>query len=160
MTFENKITVNGKQYNGFSEVPDEFKVIFKDENANGIPEILEGVFEGFPGKDSKNVDALFSSISYNGKIYSSKNELPPKAREMLEKGLSRLDNSGLKISTGVQNEATVASGTGSNDVSGEVPESLRNEVSELNPGFKFRLAMTAIFLVLALVYILWLIKLI
>ncbi|MFI5212136.1 MAG: hypothetical protein ACHQIH_04580 [Ignavibacteria bacterium] len=160
MTIENKITVNGKQYNDFSEVPDKFKVIFKDENVNGIPDILEGVFEGFPGKDSKNADALFSSISYNGKIYKSKNELPPEARDILEKGLSRLDNSGLKISAGVQNAAAVTSGTGSNDVSGEVPESHRNEVSELSPGFKFRLAMTAIFLLLALVYILWLIKLI
>lgn len=160
MTSENKITVNGKEYNDFSEIPDEFKVIFKDENANGTPDILEGIFEGFPGKDSKNTDALFSSISYNGRIYKSKAELPPEAREILEKGLARLNSSGMKISAGTQSAATFTTGEGPGESSGQVPESLRNEVSELNPGFKFRLVMTFIFFILALVYILWLLKMI
>lgn len=34
----------------------------------------------------------------------------------------------------------------------------RNEVSDLNPGFKFRLTMTIIFFLLAVIFVYWLLK--
>ena len=57
-----------------------------------------------------------------------------------------------------------ANGKEYKDIS-EVPEEFKpgtqkisNEVSELNPGFKFRLTMTIIFFILAVVFIYWLLK--
>lgn len=152
------IVVNGKEYRDFSEIPDEYKVIFKDENKNGIPDMLEGILGSFDPKNHKNIDAQFSTLFYKGKTYKDSRELPPEAREILEKGLSGLDKTGLKIAPGVYNYTQLSAGTGTVDSADKVPQGLRNEASDLNPNFKFRLIMTAIFFVLAVVYILWLLK--
>ncbi len=36
-----KITLNGKEYSSIDDIPNEFKVLFKDENNNGILSELE-----------------------------------------------------------------------------------------------------------------------
>ena len=150
------IVVNGKEYRDSSEIPDEYKVIFKDENKNGIPDMLEGILGSFDPKNHKNIDAQFSTLFYKGKTYKDSSELPPEARKILEKGLSGLDKTGLKIAPGVYD----ASASEKEAMTDQVPQGLRNEVSDLNPNFKFRLVMTAIFFVLAVVYILWLLKMV
>ncbi|MEO8512681.1 MAG: hypothetical protein ABI543_03915 [Ignavibacteria bacterium] len=162
----NKITVNGKEYNSISEVPDEFKVLFKDENNNGIPDFVEGLLAG--ANDIKNtavqtsgnneVNANFTSFFYNGQQYKDMNQLPPEAKQMVEKGLGNLEKSGMKIATGFTGNPKNENGNAVN--LSNMGAEQKDVMQELNPGFKFRLIMTIILFIMAVVYIVWLAKLI
>lgn len=156
-----KITVNGKEYNSLSEIPDEYKVVFKDENNNGIPDMVEGILSGMNDLNnpavnksgSSSVNANFTTFFYNGQQYGSLDQLPTNAKQMVEKGLARLEKSGTKIMTPVDN---------SNSGGIPVNQNSSNEdaIQELQPGFKFRVIMTIILFVLAVIYIIWLTKII
>jgi len=157
------ITVNGKEYNSLNDVPDEFKVIFGDKNNNGIPDFVEGLLNTADVQKSAPLEANFSTFFYNGTQYSSIDSLPPEAKEKVQQGLAALEKSGIGImkpksdpinTVGTTQEAV-------NTGQDKIPESLQQEAQqELRPGFKFRLAMTIVFFILALVYILWLLKMV
>lgn len=157
------ITVNGKEYKSLNDVPDEFKVIFGDKNNNGIPDFVEGLLNTAELQKNAPMEANFNTFFYNGTQYSSIDSLPPEAKEKVQQGLAALEKSGMGImkpkgtpvNTGGAAEQTM------NAVQDKIPESLQQEAQqELRPGFKFRLAMTIVFFILALVYILWLLKMV
>jgi hypothetical protein len=174
MSAFNKITVNGKEYNSIEDVPKEFKVMFEDKDNNGIPDFVEGILAG--ENDLKNsavhtsgnsgINANFTSFIYNGRQYSDINQLPPEAKQLVERNLSNLAKTGMKIAAGFTNQFTnqQAPQTGntqtlvnSNPTTKDV---MQDSDAQLNPGFKFRLVMTAILFILAVIYIIWLTKLI
>jgi hypothetical protein len=166
MALENKITVNGKEYRDINDVPPEFKVLFGDKNNNGIPDFVEGILETGNKSNSNSLTANFNSFIYNGKQYPSLDSMPPEARELVQKGLDSLNKSGMKIMMPKAEQTNIP---GIQTDTGKVSPSLRQEAmqnetlqneaqQELRPGFKFRVAMTIVFFILALVYILWLLK--
>lgn len=156
-----KITVNGKEYNSLSEIPDEYKVVFKDENNNGIPDMVEGILGGMndlnnPAIDksgNSNINANFTTFFYNGQQYGNIDQLPPNAKQMVENGLASLEKSGMKIMKPADNGS-------SGGITGSQNSSNEEAMQELQPGFKFRVIMTIILFVLAVIYIIWLTKII
>jgi hypothetical protein len=157
MSFENKINFNGKEYNSLNDIPDEFKVMFKDENNNGIPDFVEGLLDASATGSHKPLVANFNSFFYNGKQYSSIDQMPPEAKEMVSKGLGKLDKAGF----GIMMPKNGNTDNSINQTTINMPQELKDEAQqELRPGFKFRLIMTIVLFVLALVYIFWLIKII
>ena len=107
---------------------------------------------------SKGINANFTSFIYNGSQYKDMEQLPPEAKEMVQNGLNSLEKSGMKIATGFSNSNTEKVNREEGNLG---TASVQNDVvQELNPGFKFRLTMTIILLILAIVYIIWLAKLI
>lgn len=152
MSFESKINFNGKEYSSLNDIPDEFKVMFKDENRNGIPDFVEGLLNTSQGSSVKPLVANFNSFFYNGRQYSSIDQMPPEAKEMVNKGLAKLEKSGF----GIMMPEVKSPGTAS-----EIPAQLKEEAQkELSPSFKFRVIMTIIFFVLAVIYFLWFLRVI
>ncbi len=146
----NKINFNGKEYNSINDIPNEFKVLFKDENNNGIPDFVEGILNSGQNQSVKPLIANFNSFYYNGTQYSSIDELPPEAKKMVETGLNSLEKTGMGLMMPKVNE---------NIPQGNITQELKNEAQqELQPGFKFRLIMTIIFFVLAVIYLAWFFK--
>lgn len=94
-----KITFNGKEYPTLDEMPPDVRQAyealtnaFADNDRNGMPDIFEGkgnaqvvnlgnVFTGQTG---------FSKIFFEGKEYSSPDELPPDARAKYEQAMGTL----------------------------------------------------------------------
>lgn len=152
-----KINFNGKEYNSLNEIPDEFRVMFKDENNNGIPDFVEGLLNANTTGSQKPLIANFNSFFYNGKQYSSIDQMPQEAREMVKKGLGKLESSGFGMMMPETGNVNVAA----EQTTHSIPHGLKEEAQqELRPGFKFRLIMTFVMLVLAIVYIIWLLKII
>lgn len=157
MSFEGKINFNGKEYNSLNEIPDEFKVMFKDENNNGIPDFVEGLLNSGAAGSVRPLVANFNSFVYNGKQYSSIDQMPPEAKEMVTKGIGKLESSGFGMmmpkAENINNSIKQTTNT--------MPQELKDEAQqELRPGFKFRLIMTIIMFILAVVYIFWLLKIV
>lgn len=91
-----RIVFNGKSYNSVDEMPPEAREayekimgIFTDKNQDGMPDL----FEGFTGTDARNlnVQANTTTIIYEGRQYSSIDELPPEARRRYEQAMGKLD---------------------------------------------------------------------
>ncbi len=157
MSFESKINFNGKEYNSLNDIPDEFKVMFKDENKNGIPDFVEGLLNANSQSSQKPLVANFNSFFYNGKQYSSIDQMPPEAKEMVTNGLSKLESSGF----GIMMPKAVNMSNSINQTTTNMPQELKDEAQqELRPGFKFRLIMTIVMFILAVVYIFWLLKIV
>ncbi len=157
MSFENKINFNGKEYNSLNDIPDEFKVMFKDENNNGIPDFVEGLLNSNATGSQKSLVANFNSFFYNGKQYSSIDQMPTEAKEMVTKGLGKFENSGF----GIMMPKVENINNSINQTTNTMPQELKDEAQqELRPGFKFRLIMTIIMFILAVVYIFWLLKIV
>ncbi len=85
---------------------------------------------------------------------------------MVKNGLSKLENSGFNVMAPnlSQNSAAQNGSIKNNSINishTTMPQELKDEAQqELRPGFKFRLIMTGVMLVLAVVYIIWLLKII
>lgn len=156
-----KINFNGKEYNSLNDIPDEFKVMFKDENNNGIPDFVEGLLNTNNSGSNKPLVANFSSFFYNGKQYSSIDQMPPEAKEIVTKGLGKLENSGLGIMMPKADNFNNSINQTTTQTTTTMPQELKDEAQqELRPGFKFRLIMTLVMFILAVVYILWLLKMV
>jgi hypothetical protein len=166
----NKITVNGKEYNSLQDVPEEYKVMFGDKNNNGIPDFVEGILAGTNDLKSamhvsgnSAVNANFTSFFYNGNQYNDINQLPPEAKQMVENGLSKLEKTGMKISQpftdheSIQTQPDISAQNPSNPTQQDV---MQEEGAQLSHNFKFRVVMTSILFILAVIYIFWLMKLI
>jgi len=165
------ITVNGKEYKSLNDVPEEFKVIFGDKNNNGIPDFVEGLLNTADLKKTAPMEANFSTFFYDGKQYSSIDALPPEAKEKVKQGFSKLEKSGMGAITSISSTDSSTQQSFEQEKlmdsiqakvnEGKIPESLQQEAQqELRPGFKFRVAMTIVFFFLALIYILWLLKMV
>jgi hypothetical protein len=79
-----KIIFNGLEYDSVDQMPPEVRSEYLrlvstlgDANGNGIPDVLER-------PDASNV-AVKESITYNGREYADRRELPPEVREALER---------------------------------------------------------------------------
>lgn len=157
-----KITVNGKEYNSLSEIPEEYKVVFGDKNNNGIPDFVEGILAGTQDMQNlntnisgnSNINANFTSFFFNGSQYKSLQDLPPEARQKVEQGLKSFQNSGMKISAPLTNDSKQQ-----NTPINQNPKQ-SDVMQELQPGFKFRVVMTIVLFILAVIYIFWLTKII
>jgi len=157
MSLDSKINFNGKEYNSLNDIPDEFKVMFKDENNNGIPDFVEGLLNTNNGGSRKPLVANFSSFFYNGKQYSSIDQMPPEAKVLVTNGLGKLESSGL----GIMMPKAENFNNSINQTTTTMPQELKDEAQqELRPGFKFRLIMTMVLFVLAIIYIIWLLKIV
>jgi hypothetical protein len=81
-----RITFNGREYDGVEAMPADVRrqyqqllgALGEDADGNGIPDVLER-----PGL-SQNV-VVEETITYNGREYKSRDELPPEARELLSR---------------------------------------------------------------------------
>lgn len=90
------IIFNGKTYNSVDEMPanerqayEQMFQIFTDKNGNGIPDFLEGDI-------TKNVVTAFTSnVNYNGQVFNNLNDLPPEAREKVQKAFEVMQRLGL-----------------------------------------------------------------
>lgn len=92
-----KIVYNGKEYSSLDELPPEAREAFEragsaltDKNRDGVPDILEGR----PGEMNVSVTTLSQhdrKIVFNGREYSSPDELPPEARAAYRQAMEQLD---------------------------------------------------------------------
>lgn len=171
----NKITVNGKDYSSLNDVPEEYKVIFGDKNNNGIPDFVEGILAGTQDKQNINtnisgnssINANFTSFFFNGSQYKSLEDLPPEARQKVEQGLKSFEKTGMKFS--MPFEATDNNAAGGFNTTEHNPilqnnnpttQQVMQEEPQLSPNFKSRLIITLILFVMAVIYIIWLLKII
>jgi hypothetical protein len=91
-----QIVFNGKTYNSLDEMPanereayGQLQKIFVDANGNGIPDFMEGDM-------AKNVMTAFTNVvNYDGKVYNNLEELPPDARQKVEKAFAKLNQLGI-----------------------------------------------------------------
>jgi hypothetical protein len=90
------IVFNGKTYNSVEEMPanerqafEQLTGMFMDKNGNGIPDFLEGDIV------SNVMNAVTSSVNYNGQVYSGMDELPPEVREKVQNAFDKLSQSGI-----------------------------------------------------------------
>jgi len=79
-----KIVVNGREYEGIEQMPPEVRRQYLlavgalgDADGDGVPEVLE--------KPGSSGVVVRESILYNGRKYTSRDELPPEVRELLER---------------------------------------------------------------------------
>jgi hypothetical protein len=79
-----KIVVNGQTYDSVEQMPPEVRQQYLlavralgDANDNGVPDLLESRVPSGVG--------AHESIIYEGKKYKSRDELPPEARELLDR---------------------------------------------------------------------------
>ncbi len=86
----NKIIFNGNEYASVDEMPPDVRQAyeqamstFTDANRNGVPDIFE--------HGGLTISKRVSQIVYNGKAYSSVNELPAEARQQYEEAMAKLD---------------------------------------------------------------------
>src|SRR6476620_2810800 len=76
-----KIVFNGREYQGLDQMPPEVRQQYLsliknfggDSNNDGVPDLLES-----PSLVAEE------SIEYNGRIYHSRNELPPDVKALLD----------------------------------------------------------------------------
>jgi hypothetical protein len=114
-----KIIFNGKEYNNVDEMPADARQayqqamgVFGDANKNGIPDILEG------GVPSTNIVMTTGQmqIVWDGKVYTSIDQLPPEAREKYQKAMGQLahaNNNGIPdIIAGVSGAANIVTSSG------------------------------------------------
>ena len=94
------ITFNGKTYNSLADMPggerqayEHMLQIFKDEDGNGIPDFMEGDM-------AKNVmNAFTSNVNFNGRVYGNLEDLPPQAKEKVQKAFDKLKQMGIVTDT-------------------------------------------------------------
>lgn len=84
------ITFNGKTYNSLDEMPPEVRAqyqtlsgILADKNQNGVPDIMENLM-------GSSTVIQTGTIIYDGKTYTSINDLPPEARAKYEAAMGKL----------------------------------------------------------------------
>jgi len=76
----NTYTVDGKEYASFDDLPDYAKDLLKDDDENGVPDILEGVSQQPNTHQSTSTSTI---IEVNGKKYNSWVEVPEAYRKMM-----------------------------------------------------------------------------
>lgn len=87
-----KIIFNGKSYDSADEMPADARKAYEavmgvmaDRNENGMPDMLEGL----PGTGPQSIGSM--QIIFEGKGYSSPDDLPAEAHARYEKAMGRLD---------------------------------------------------------------------
>jgi lipopolysaccharide export LptBFGC system permease protein LptF len=81
---------NGKTYQSLDELPEEFKLFFKDENNNGIPDIFENI-QNYAQQGDKNANLNFTQYHISGKTYNSLAEVPLEQQQLIKDKLSQLN---------------------------------------------------------------------
>ncbi|MCU0446498.1 MAG: hypothetical protein MUE85_16455 [Microscillaceae bacterium] len=100
---------NGKTYQSLDELPEEFKVFFKDENNNGIPDIFENM-QKYTQQGASEMNFNFTQYHVNGKTYDSLAEVPLEQQQMIKDKLAQVkfppatnDNSSTNFSSNLPN---------------------------------------------------------
>ena len=97
-----QINFNGKTYNSLAEMPPEVRQAYEralallaDQNANGIPDFLDGLLEGRSPADVLSplnaLAAVAAQIDYNGQTYTNLDDMPPEVRAAYQQALGTLD---------------------------------------------------------------------
>ena len=78
-----KITVNGREYDSVEQMPPDVR----EEYEQAMAQLQKAGAFKFPGlgKIGTTKTVVSETITYNGREYASRDELPPEARELLEK---------------------------------------------------------------------------
>lgn len=78
-----KIMVNGREYDSVEQMPPDIR----EEYQQAMAALQKAGAFKMPGLGKKGVTrtVVQETISYNGRDYTSRDELPPEARELLEK---------------------------------------------------------------------------
>lgn len=128
-----KIVFNGQEYNSVDEMPPEARQayeqamsVFADKNQNGTPDLFEGralpgqiLASVFADRDGNGTPDLLEgqgglasrpqAIVYEGKVYTSLEELPAEARQKYEAGMGKLSAAIGKLGgTAANTDATMA----------------------------------------------------
>lgn len=92
----NKITFNGKEYSSVDEMPPDVRQayekviqVFQDKDHDGVPDIFQGSAQNT--QDAQRIvinQSSFTKIIFNGKEYSSVDEMPPNVRQAYEQAMS------------------------------------------------------------------------
>lgn len=72
MTTFKKILVNGKEFNSLEEVPETLRHLLADQNQNGIPDVMEKIFQN---------PMVQKALANSGQVVSSFDQLTPEQRE-------------------------------------------------------------------------------
>ncbi len=91
-----KITFNGKEYSSVDEMPPDVRQtyekviqVFQDKDQDGVPDIFQGGAQNIQGAQKIVINqGLFTKIIFNGKEYSSVDEMPPNVRQAYEQAMS------------------------------------------------------------------------
>ncbi len=97
-----QINFNGKTYNSIDEMPPEARqayaqamALLADQNANGIPDFLDGLLEGQSPADALGplnaLSAVNTQIVYNGQAYTNLDDMPAEARAAYQQALGTWD---------------------------------------------------------------------
>lgn len=81
-----KIIINGQEYASLNEVPEQFRKFLADENQNGMPDAMEGLYNIAVSSLQKVGESMV--IDARGQDFL--NRLPPEAREKVQKSLEQL----------------------------------------------------------------------
>lgn len=87
----NTFVINGKTYQSLEEMPpdvraqwDAMQNVFADRNQNGLPDVMDNLAA------SGATMMQSSTIVYQGKTYSSPDDLPPEGRAAYDTGMNKL----------------------------------------------------------------------
>jgi len=88
-----KIVIDGKEYEGLEQLPEELKRALKDQDGNGIPDLFEGKFSFSDIKNLmsyawKNPGAL--QVKVQGQTVTNLDQLPPEAKAKMQAAMQRL----------------------------------------------------------------------
>jgi hypothetical protein len=100
-----QITFNGKTYQSLDEMPPEARQAYEqalrllaDQNANGVPDFLDGLAQGQSLDDMLRplnvLSAANTQIVYNGQTYTNLHDMPPEARQAYQQAMRALDQNG------------------------------------------------------------------
>ena len=86
MSQNQKIVVNGKEYDSIDEMPPEVRRLYEsamqllgDGDGDGVPDLLQR------GSGAADLNIATTQIVVDGRAYGDASELPPEAREMYER---------------------------------------------------------------------------
>ncbi len=84
-----KYIYNGKTYNSLEEMPEEARRFLKDENQNGIPDVLDETLGGL------NLEGILKNptvqkIIYRGQVVDKLGDLPPEKLQEIREKLGQL----------------------------------------------------------------------
>lgn len=96
------IVINGKSYESLDEMPPDIRQLYEqtmgilsDKNRNGLPDFLEGKTDATAVQlETGELEFQASQFVFDGKVYTSMDELPGEAQQKYHQAMSKL---GLKL---------------------------------------------------------------
>lgn len=100
-----KIIINGKEYEGLDQVPEELRRMLKDKDGNGVPDLFEGKMsfgdiKSIMSYAFKNPGAIQIQTK-SGATIGNIEELPPEAKEKMREAMQKLHMAGAESAAGM-----------------------------------------------------------